>query len=411
MTRPDKQRDRALHFQDIVKPFAARIIELMQSLQVLRDSIDAVRAGRQYQMIPLYGQLRALLTDKAKRNSPLLFDIAGQLNDKLEIYAMPGPEDNKLPKDLTEKLFAHLAGFPVGLHRSLPSQDVVPLKKFLERPVYLLRGRKHTSRSIIDLFAQKAGGSHYARKVTREEAELLSSSLLGGPLLNSSLLQLAEMTLALGQRLLGRISKFDFHIVVFAPRQEVKTPRVLLDSQYPESPARFVVSFHSGMKLAFHGVGIDGSKASVVSDREIVWPALHYFWISTELTDQLQTTLRITIDGEDTITRVLPFPLFIPNTLADFDTYWNRSHEDATAGGTFGFAEIAATGGDQSATDRAKLLLHFENTRNNPRAFFCYSPGTFGHAPPGEKNVTNSPGVIFKTFEGLKRDYGLTDEI
>nr|MDP9179099.1 hypothetical protein [Gemmatimonadota bacterium] len=351
MTRPGKQRDRAPQFQDIVKPFGARIIELMQSLQVLRDSIDGVGAAKPYQMIPLYGQLRALLTEKTKRNTPLLFDIAGQVNDELDIYAMPSPEGIDLPGELQEKLFAHLAGFPVGLHRSLPKQDLVTLKSFLERPVYLLRGRKHTGRSIIDLFAEKAGGSHYARKVTHEEAELLSFSLLGAPLLNSSLLQLAEVTLALGQRLLRRISKFDFHIVVFAPRQEVKTPRVLLDSQYPESPARFVVSFHPGMKLGFHAVGIDGSRASVVSDREIAWPAMHYFWISTELTDQLQTTLRITIDGVDTVTRVLPFPLFIPNTLADFDTYWNRSHEDAEAGGTFGLAEIAATGGDQSATD------------------------------------------------------------
>jgi hypothetical protein len=46
--------------------------------------------------------------------------------------------------------------------------------------------------------------------------------------------------------------------VLFAPDQQVKAPRVLLDSKYPECPARFVVSFHTGMKLGFHAVGKHG---------------------------------------------------------------------------------------------------------------------------------------------------------
>ena len=63
-------------YQPIPKPLGFRIQELMQSLQVIRDSLGAVRQGRLHQIIPVYGQLRALLSEKSKGNHPLLLDIA-----------------------------------------------------------------------------------------------------------------------------------------------------------------------------------------------------------------------------------------------------------------------------------------------------------------------------------------------
>jgi len=353
--------------------------------------------------------LRALLTEKASKNNPLLLEIAGTLNEALEFYAVPGPADDPMPAELSEGMVAHMQGFPVGLNRSHPRQDLVTMKAFVDRTLYLLRERKYTGRSIIDLFATKAGGAHFARKINREEAELLSSSFVGAPILNSSLLQLAEVTLALGHRLLRRICKFDLHLVIFAPQQRVDKPRVLLDSKYPDSHARFALALHPFMRLGFHAVGLEGYRASVITERAIKWPGTHYIWISTDLSDRLHTTLRITVDGEESSSVTLMFPLFVPNSLADFDTYWNRSQDDPAAGATFGFASFAAYGGEQSAIDRANLLLYFENRRKDAGKFYYYKPEAFTHSPPGRTDGTNT-GVVMRTMESLRQEHCLTDE-
>jgi hypothetical protein len=393
--------------QPVEKSFGTRIVELMQSLQVLRDSIGAVHAGKGYQMIPIYSQMRALLTDKASQNKPLLFEIAKKLDEKLEFYAMPSPAGDTLHVEGKEKVLAHMSGFPVGLHQSLPLQELVTMKAFIDRPLYLLRDRTHTCRKIIQLFATKAGGSHYAGKVTREDAELLSPGFLGAAMLNSTLLQLAEVTLALGQRVLRRICKFDLHIILFAPTQQIEKPRTLVDSKYPTSRARFVIALHPAMKLAFHAVGIDGSRASLINERATAWPGTHYVWISTDLSDELHTTLRLMLDGDETATTTLPFPLFIPNTLTDFDTYVNRSQEDAAAGATFGLGELAAFGGEQSAIARARLLLYFDKSRKEASGVAYYKPGTYGHAPPGVNDLMMSPGVVLRSMESLRKEHGM----
>lgn len=57
-------------YEPIPKFLGDRIQELLQALQVIRDSIEAVRQGKLHQIIPVYGQLRALLSEKSKGNDP-----------------------------------------------------------------------------------------------------------------------------------------------------------------------------------------------------------------------------------------------------------------------------------------------------------------------------------------------------
>lgn len=397
-------------FQSIEKPFGTRIVELMQSLQVLRDSISAVRAGKPYQMIPIYGQMRALLTDRASNNKPLLFYIAEKLGVGLQMYAMPTAGESPLPAGLSDKLVEHFAGMPVGLHQSLPRQSLVEMADFLDKPLYLRKDRTHTPRALIQLLATKAGGAHYAGRITNEESELLYSNWISSQVLHTSLLQLAEVTLALGQRMLRRLCKFDLHLIIFAPQQNIDKPRFILDCSYPDNPSRFCLVFLPGMRLSFRAIGLDGMETGLTVPRTITWPGTHHVWMSVDLLDDLHTSLKISVDAEEAASVVLPFPLFISNDLPATDTYWNRSHEDANGGATFGLCEFAAFGGEMSALSSAQMLVYFDESLKTKGKFVFYTPGAFGYSPPGVKDITHTGPVVMRTIESLRKEYGMTDD-
>jgi hypothetical protein len=84
--------------KDLPKSLGYRIFELSQSLQAIRDSLGAIRQGKLYQFIPLYGQLRALLL-KSRMNEPLLLSLAKSLSQELMIYCMDKADPDNLPID------------------------------------------------------------------------------------------------------------------------------------------------------------------------------------------------------------------------------------------------------------------------------------------------------------------------
>jgi hypothetical protein len=50
----------------VPKDLGYRVLELLGSLQVIQDSLQLVRAGRVHQLIPVYGQLRAILRERSR---------------------------------------------------------------------------------------------------------------------------------------------------------------------------------------------------------------------------------------------------------------------------------------------------------------------------------------------------------
>src|SRR6266478_7642012 len=64
-----------------------RVRELLHAALVIRDALTGLQQGLQHQIIPLSGQLRALLTDRSEKKSPpLLLDLAARHGLDLTIY-------------------------------------------------------------------------------------------------------------------------------------------------------------------------------------------------------------------------------------------------------------------------------------------------------------------------------------
>ena len=257
------------------KPLGERIQELIQGLQVIRDSLEAVRQGKLHQIIPVYGQLRALLSEKRKGNHPLLLNIAKELRLALEFYCMPAADD--LPDQLKKNLVFHLSGFPVTLEQELPAQTLVSAEKFLNQKILIFNERPYLAKDIIAFFANKAGGAHYSPDLPEDFEQLLSFGLSGQPVLVNALLQMADVTYRLGVRLLKLQGDLEIHILIFVPNQEVKQPAYIIDNKYPDAPMRVFCRVEPGIKLSFGVTSIQGITAVVAISRLIDWSRPHHF--------------------------------------------------------------------------------------------------------------------------------------
>lgn len=359
---------------------------------MIGDSLEAVRLGKLHQIIPLYGQLRALLSEKSKGNRPLLLDIAKEIGFGLEVYCMA--DVGELPEELREGLLLHLSGFPVTLEQELPSQSLVSVEGFLNQEILAYKERPYLAKDIITFFANKAGGAHYSPDLPQDFAQLLSFGLSRQPLLVNALLQMADMTYKLGVRLLKSQADFETHLLVFVPPQELTEAAYVFDNKYPDAHMRVFCRIEPGMKVAFGVTGIQGTTAVVGINRLIDWSTPHHFAVSLTFEERLSTRLSIAMDGEQASSLNVPHPLFVVNDPLHYHSYQNRSYEDENAGLSLGFVEMAMVGRDLSPKEKARLILYFEEqlSRQDQHCVF-FKRGQYGYAAPGTKDMqmTNSP--------------------
>ncbi len=391
-------------YQPVPKLLGNRIQELIQSLQVIRDSLGAVRQGKLHQIIPVYGQLRALLCEKSKGNHPLLLDIAKEVSFSLDFYCMsPAGE---LPEKLKKNLLLRLSGFPATLERELASQRSISIEKFLDYKILSYDGRSYKTKDIIGFFANKAGGAHYSPDLPQDFAQLLSLGLSGQPVLVNALLQIADLAYNLGVKLLKSQADFEAHILIVVPQQELNAPAYIFDNQYNDAPMRIFCRIEPGMKLGFGVTGIQGMTAIAGVNRLIDWSRPHHFTLSLNIGNDLSTRLHIAMDGEEVSTMSIPHPLFVVNDPLHYRSYQNRSDQDENAGLSFGFIEMTMYGRGLSLKEQAKLFLHFEEqlSKDTLRCVY-FKKGQYGYAAPGTKDMrmTGDP-VMWSVSKLLRND-------
>ena len=379
-------------YQPILKPFGYRIRELIQSLEVIHDSLEALPQGKLHQVIPLYGQLRALLSDKRKGNHPLLLDIAKELGQVLNFYCMPGASE--FPEQLKTNLLLHLSGFPVTLEKEYPLQRLVSAEEFLDHEILIFKKRSYLAKDIIAFFANKAGGAHYSPDLPQDFAEILSVGLSGEPVLVNALFQMADVTYKLGLRLLKSQADFEMHISMFVPSQELRKPAYIIDLKYPDAPIRIFCRIEPNMKLSLGVTSIQARTAVVSVNRLLDWSKPHHFTLSLVLEDDLSTILTIAMDGDEVSRLDVPALLFVANDPLNYMSYQNRSYEDENAGLNFGLIEMAMYGRRNPLKEQAQVFLHFEEqlSREDQRCVY-FKKGQYGYAAPSTRNMqmTNSP--------------------
>lgn len=384
---------------ELQKSFAVRLVELARGLQVVSDAVLALRAGRAHQVIPLSGQLRALLTDTTKHAGPLLLDIAAHFGETIEVFLMP--EVGDLPQVLQRTVTMHIAGFPISLHRQLPSQRRVTIEEFLNHRLLRHGETSFSVRTVIDWYANRAGGAHYSRSLPAALATLQALPLGPNPLV-SLLTQLGEAALLAGRTLLKRIVDLEFHSLVAIPRQVPQKPVYLFDAQCPGTPMRLSFRLNSALVPTFVAFGLQGLGVAVEADRLIDWREPRHLEGSVLIEDDLTTLVSLYVDGERVAHARHPEALLTMSDPADYEMLQNKAVDSDPQDFSMGVAEIVLLSTEADREQAAQLQVYLAEKRRAPAlAVTHYGPFGFAHKPLGSSEWKITQPATLSTVAAL----------
>jgi hypothetical protein len=367
-------------YRELGKPFAVRTVELLQSLQLIADSIQKVREGKVRYLIVLSGQLRSLVAERRKGEVPLLLDVADKFGKDLVIYCMPGVEDPTFPETLRKDLILHVTGFPISLERQFRAQKAMSLNSFLDQDLLLFKGTRYTPRKVIEWYANKAGGAHYASKIPEDFGALMTLNLMNIQPLADLLVQIGEATLAAGRKLLRSVVEFEIYALVVIPEQEpnaVQAVNYLFDSRYEGSEMRISMSLNARLMPSFFVSGLQGSWGRVDCDRLIDWSEPRLLNALLIIEDDLSTTIELAVDGIRVGRLSVKFPLFVLSDPLDYESYHNKAADGQPQRFTFAVGQVLMIGRELGPKERANVLLYISGKRSDPELrVICYSPVT-----------------------------------
>lgn len=369
-------------YREVKKPFSHRLLELSQSLSVIRDSLELLRKGKTHQIIPLAGQLRSLLVEKSKRNKSLLLIVARELKEDLSIFVMR-ELDNELPG-----LVFSMSGFPVSLEKELPGQEKLTIEVFLDRSVITIGSNSYSMKDIIGFYANKAGGSHYAPDMPQDFVELLTINIGGQSSIANALFQFGEMIYKLGFRLFKKLVDIEVHFIILIPEKIEGDPAYVFDLKHPYSQMRLFCNIYPGIRPCFGARGLNGYSEKVIIERVINWNVPHHLMLSIELEDDLSTSLFAYIDGERLARKTSKALIFVHNNPSIYDLYINRSAENAESGLRMALSDFLVYNVNHTAIDRARNILAFnEKLSENEMPCTYFVKGAYAQLGINQKTI------------------------
>jgi hypothetical protein len=409
MTVPPATQKMARPYRDVTKPFAIRILELVQALQLVGDSLQEIRQGRIRHLVTLSGQLRALLAERSKGATPLLLDVAKEVHEELWLYCMPGVDDPNFPAPLRKELILHVSGFPITSQRQFAAQLEKSFPQLLEHKILSFNGNNYTAKTVIEWYANKAGGAHYSTRLPEDFATLLLQSPLNLQPLANILMQLGEAVLLAGHCLVKKLVNLEIHAIIAVPPQSpeaLSEANYLFDSHYEGSSMRLSLVLNKRLMPSFFARGLQGTWARVDCDRLIDWTAARHLHAALRIEDDLSTILELTVDGVRVGRLRVEEPLFILSDPLDYETFHNKSVAGPPQEFSFGMAHISMYGAELGPLDAAKLFTYIHGLMQDvDLPLVLYSPKSYAHAPKGIKDL-HMTGMVrkAKVSDILKHD-------
>jgi len=403
MTRP---------YKEISKPIGIRMLELVQALQIIADSLRQIRSGHVRHLVTLSGQLRALIAERSKGAKPLLLDIAREVQEELRVYCMPGVDNPAFPlpqKDLN----LHVSGFPITSERQFSAQSEKTFSELLEHKILFFRGNKYTAKTVIEWYANKAGGAHYSTRLPEDFAALLLQSPFNLQPLANILRQMGDAVLLAGHRLLKKLVDFEIHLIVIVPPQTpeaIGEANYLLDLKYEGSSMRVSLGLNKRLMPSFFVSGLQGTWARVDSDRLIDWSMPRHLHAALRIEEDLSTVLELAVDGVRVGRSRVDEPLFVLSDPLDYEAFHNKPVDGPPQKFSMALAHLSMHGSELSPLDAARMFTYVNGqTADDDLSFVFYSPESYGHSPVGTKDVKMTGAVRKFKAKTLLNDISTTN--
>lgn len=191
---------------NIPKTPQERLEELRQALVVIEQGLRVtVESQELAHLLPIVGQLRSLLVSSGQ--TPLLLDLAKQINFPLEFYSTPLDYlDNEEIARILGTTRIQWSGDSIrATNEGPPFHQKVTMAQWLSSTQLVVRGRKVSGEQLLKLVANKLGGAHYDPSLPPDLAEIRQFEIGGVPSQYITLIRLAEVVVSLGRRLLAEV--------------------------------------------------------------------------------------------------------------------------------------------------------------------------------------------------------------
>jgi len=352
--------------------------ELIQSLLIIRDSVQLVMAcEKNHFILPIYGQLRALLS-KGK-NDPLLLRLAKQYSQNLRVFRMPSIEEDADAPEIIKKAELYFGICPITTHRVLPAQIETSLEELLGC-VCIRNGENRISiETVIKYFAEKSGGAHFD-KIIREKDLIIAQMIPDTVLLRN----LCDVVIEMGAKISQSITNQEQFIVIRIPQQDLTNRHVLIDQMIPNSQQRIQITLESSI-LVINCIDFMGRRLKLASDRSIPIGTRFILNYTLETTSDLQQMATVKIDNDIVASLQMSRPTIFNNTLMEYDVLYNGEHGLGASKLDIHLFELI---GLQEVINETKRISLMEYLHNKPKnKFIKISSGAMGRRAPHHDDI------------------------
>lgn len=281
----------------------------------------------------------------------------------------------------------------ISVDREYESQIAGTLHDCLELKVLYFNGVQYSLRTIVEWFANKAGGAHYSKQMPEVFSSLIQTRTRSLGTLEQVLLQFAEAVIQIGVRLLNSVSDAEMYFAMALPRR-LENDTVIVDAKHPNVPMRFSFGVRKSGKIWCRLVGIDMADFALEAPQLPEWHETHYVAFSASVEKDLRTRVAISFDGEVLFNHFFPSPLFLVSDWTDFNVLVNKSHEGGLQDCHFVFCEMITVGRELNAQERSKTLIHLSRWKNGEDLnALLFTPGSFAESKAGVKSLTMT-GIV-----------------
>lgn len=364
----------------IEKIFYTRILELYQSLNILKSNLNNIKLGNNYLINSIYGQLRAIMTDKTQRDPPpLLFAISNHFKIETEIFYKNSNFDFS-NGPLAAGLLYHLANQSITFNRTSDDQVCCDLNKFLDKEILFFKGHKFSTRTLINDLANKQGGSHYDNSTLLYLIELQNFRLNGISVLEDYIVQFTDIVIGNIIKILSNFFDFDMNFRLYLTTRTTKNLAYIIDFQYSLSPINISI-IHLKNKLLFKIR--DESYNTIQCKINTLFFTIftsQLVTINYSIDSNLKPILSIYI-GLFRIKRIkFDFPFLLTNDIQGFIMKFNRSQDIINTNYSFGISDFRVYNRILTKYERAQLIIdsHSIVKKKNKVKHLLFKPDSYG---------------------------------
>lgn len=227
------------------------------------------------------------------------------------------------------------------------------------------------------------GGAHYDPDVEAYFYRMSNFKVI----LESILMEAAEITLTMGIMIIKKVTDFDYNIsLAINPNQTITNVGCILEYYLESSPMGLKLLIDKFKRLQFVMVNSYGQDIAVITD-VIDWSEFHSINIDYEITSNFYTSISITIDGQDKYPLILPFAFIVITSPTLYARALNKSFTLNYDGLEFGVHRHTQHMKIMSLIEKYDSLCYINTAVEENTELVTFQKDTYAISDPGEKDL------------------------